>query len=61
MYKKRLRTEKKNNINGVGGIGKEELAKAFEISDIDPQRRAETLSLAEFGKIADTISGGQTK
>lgn len=50
-----------NSLNGVGGIGKEELAEAFEINDIDPQRRAETLSLAEFGKIADTISGGQTK
>ena len=48
-----------NSLNGVGGIGKEELAKVFEINDIDPQRRAETLSLEEFGKIADTISGGR--
>ena len=47
-----------NSLNGVGGIGRDELARVFEINDIDPQRRAETLSLAEFGRIADTISGG---
>ncbi len=47
-----------NSLNGVGGINREELIRVFEINDIDPQRRAETLSLAEFGMIADTISGG---
>ncbi len=47
-----------NSLNGVSGIDKEKLAQVFEINNIDPQRRAETLSLAEFGMIADTISGG---
>lgn len=47
-----------NSLNGVSGIDKEKLARVFEINNIDPQRRAETLSLAEFGMIADTISGG---
>ena len=49
-----------NSLNGVSGIDKEKLAEVFEINDIDPQRRAETLSLAEFGRIADTISEGLT-
>lgn len=47
-----------NSLNGVSGIDKEKLARVFEINNIDPQRRAETLSLTEFGMIADTISGG---
>lgn len=47
-----------NSLNGVSGIDKEKLARVFEVNNIDPQRRAETLSLAEFGMIADTISGG---
>ncbi len=46
-----------NSLNGVGGINREELIRVFETNNIDPQRRAETLSLAEFGMIADTISG----
>ena len=50
-----------NSLNGVSGIDKEKLAEVFEINDIDPQRRAETLSLAEFGRIADTISEGLTE
>ena len=50
-----------NSLNGAGGISKEALAEIFEHTGIDPQRRAETLSLAEFGMIADAISGGQSK
>lgn len=50
-----------NSLSGAGGISKEALAEIFEHTGIDPQRRAETLSLAEFGMIADAISGGQSK
>ncbi len=50
-----------NSLNGVCGTDKAKLAGVFEINGIDPQRRAETLSLAEFGMIADTISGGMTE
>ena len=50
-----------NSLNGVCGIDKAKLAEVFDTNGIDPQRRAETLSLAEFGKIADTISEGPAK
>lgn len=36
-------------------IDKEELRKIFEICDIDPKRRGETLSLDEFGRLSDFI------
>lgn len=43
--------------NGMKGMGldKENLEKAFVIAGIDPKRRGETLSIAEFGKLADSI------
>ena len=34
---------------------KEKLVKALELADIDPKRRGETLSLAEFGRLSDAI------
>ncbi|WP_413517475.1 16S rRNA (adenine(1518)-N(6)/adenine(1519)-N(6))-dimethyltransferase RsmA [Carnobacterium maltaromaticum] len=34
---------------------KEKLVKALELADIDPKRRGETLSLAEFGQLSDAI------
>jgi 16S rRNA (adenine1518-N6/adenine1519-N6)-dimethyltransferase len=37
------------------GLNKENLAKAFENAAIDPGRRGETLSLEEFGALADEI------
>jgi 16S rRNA (adenine1518-N6/adenine1519-N6)-dimethyltransferase len=36
-------------------VNKEKLEEAFERADIDPKRRAETLSLEEFGALADSI------
>lgn len=37
------------------GLPKEKLEQAFEKSEIDPKRRAETLSISEFAKLADVI------
>lgn len=37
------------------GLEKELLQQAFANADIDPKRRGETLSIAEFGKLADCI------
>ena len=37
------------------GLSADALRKAFEDSYIDPQRRGETLSMEEFGRLADTI------
>lgn len=37
------------------GISPESLKKAFEDSSIDPQRRGETLSMEEFGRLSDAI------
>lgn len=34
---------------------KEKLVKSLELADIDPKRRGETLSLAEFGRLSDAI------
>ena len=36
-------------------VEKEKLETAFENSGIDPKRRAETLTLEEFAKLADSI------
>lgn len=36
-------------------IDKESMEKAFERAQIDPKRRGETLSIEEFGKLADCI------
>lgn len=43
--------------NGVKflGISKDSLEKAFEVSNIDPKRRGETLTLEEFSNLSDAI------
>lgn len=43
--------------NGVKflGISKDNLEKAFEVSNIDPKRRGETLTLEEFSNLSDAI------
>ena len=42
-------------------LEKEKLEAAFENSGIDPKRRAETLSIEEFAKLADAIYDAKTK
>lgn len=47
-----------NNLIGRYGkndLVKEKLIEALEYAEIDPKRRGETLSLTEFGKLADGI------
>lgn len=43
-----------NSVKDIG-IPKEELLKCFERAKIDPKRRGETLSLAEFALLSDEI------
>ena len=45
-----------NSLAG-GGFDKEEIKTCLEKAGIDGTRRAETLSLQEFGKLADQLSG----
>ncbi|NFG22378.1 16S rRNA (adenine(1518)-N(6)/adenine(1519)-N(6))-dimethyltransferase RsmA [Clostridium botulinum] len=43
------------NATKVVGLSKEDLQKAFDSCNIDPKRRAETLSIEEFAVLADSI------
>lgn len=45
-----------NSMNGVCGLGKEAVKEILQSAGIDPIRRAETLSLAEFGRIANRVA-----
>lgn len=45
----------KNAVKSLGILNADEIDKAFENSNIDPKRRGETLSLEEFGNLADCI------
>ncbi len=45
-----------NALKG-GGFPKEQVRDAMEKAGIDPTRRGETLSLEEFGKLADAFAG----
>lgn len=44
-----------NSLLGVCGFGKEELSEIFEELSIDPQRRAETMSIEEFAVFANLM------
>jgi 16S rRNA (adenine1518-N6/adenine1519-N6)-dimethyltransferase len=44
-----------NALKG-GGLPKEQVRDAMERAGIDPTRRGETLTLAEFGELADAFS-----
>jgi len=41
----------------VSGIGADAIDKALSLSNIDPTRRGETLSLQEFARLTDVIHG----
>ncbi|MBN1037197.1 MULTISPECIES: 16S rRNA (adenine(1518)-N(6)/adenine(1519)-N(6))-dimethyltransferase RsmA [unclassified Clostridium] len=43
------------NATKVVGLSKEDLQKAFDSCNIDPKRRAETLSIEEFAALTDSI------
>ena len=44
-----------NALSRLGGYDKKQLSDALDAAGIDPARRAETLSLAEFARLADSI------
>lgn len=44
-----------NALRG-GGFPKEQVRDAMERAQMDPQRRGETLSLEEFGRLADAFA-----
>lgn len=44
-----------NSLSALDDVTKDQVAKALEKSGIDPVRRGETLSLQEFGMLADAL------
>ena len=48
-----------NSLSAAGGIDKETVRRTLEKAGIDPGRRAETLTVEEFGRIADGLSDEQ--
>ncbi|MBE6029019.1 MAG: 16S rRNA (adenine(1518)-N(6)/adenine(1519)-N(6))-dimethyltransferase RsmA [Clostridiales bacterium] len=48
-----------NSLASAAGIDKDTVRKTLEAAGIDPGRRAETLTVEEFGKIADGFTDGQ--
>ncbi|KEI06806.1 16S rRNA (adenine(1518)-N(6)/adenine(1519)-N(6))-dimethyltransferase RsmA [Clostridium botulinum] len=51
MRRKTLR----NAIKSLGFVSSDNIEKVFNDADIDPRRRGETLTLEEFGKLADSV------
>ena len=47
-----------NSLTGVYGLTKDEIAAVMATAGIDPIRRAETLSLAEFAALANILRPG---
>lgn len=45
-----------NALSSAGGMDKEKVKAILEAADVDPGRRAETLTVEEFAKIADTMT-----
>ncbi|MBQ3123389.1 MAG: 16S rRNA (adenine(1518)-N(6)/adenine(1519)-N(6))-dimethyltransferase RsmA [Firmicutes bacterium] len=45
-----------NSLSGVCGLSKELVAEALEEAGIDPVRRAETLDLKEFARLANAVN-----
>ena len=56
-FAQRRKTLLNNLINGLqeGKAQKEKILMALERAEIDPQRRGETLSLEEFGRLSDEL------
>lgn len=48
-----------NSLAAGGGMDKDRVRKILEAAGIDPGRRAETLTVEEFGRIANSISNEQ--
>ncbi len=50
-----------NSLSSAGGMDKETVKKTLEAADVDPGRRAETLTVEEFIRIADRLSDEQDR
>ena len=48
-----------NSLASAGGMDKETVKKVLEAAGVDPGRRAETLTVEEFARIADRLSDEQ--
>ena len=46
-----------NSLTGVRGADRDKVLAALEGAGIDPKRRAETLSIAEFAEVANRLAG----
>lgn len=50
-----------NSLSAAGGMGKDEVRRILEKTGIDPGRRAETLSIEEFGLLANEVADGKAE
>ena len=50
-----------NSLSGAGGIDKKQVRTILQTAGIDPVRRAETLTIEEFGRLADEVANGKSK
>ncbi len=50
-----------NSITGVCGLTKQSAREVLEAAGIDPGRRAETLDMEEFGRIANAVTEQETE
>lgn len=48
-----------NSLSAAGGMEKEQVREILERAGIDSSRRAETLSIEEFGRLANEVSNGK--
>ena len=48
-----------NSLASAGGMDKETVKKVLEAAEVDPGRRAETLTVEEFARIADRLTDEQ--
>ena len=44
-----------NSLSSAGGMEKDTVRRILENAGIDPGRRAETLTMEEFGRLADEV------
>ena len=49
-----------NSLSSLEGVGRDTVESALASSGIDPKRRAETLSLQEFARLADELQEAQS-
>ena len=50
-----------NSLSSAGGMDKDTVRKVLEQAGIDPGRRAETLTIEEFGQLANEVANGKAE